>query len=68
MKIAKITDIEKINKIIEKAEVSLKNDGIDQWQKGSPDRALLARQIMRNRAYVFEENDEILAYVYLSED
>ena len=68
MRIAKFSDLDKINKIIDKAKVSLKQDGVDQWQKGSPDTALLARQISRNRAYVYEFDNEIAAYAYLSED
>lgn len=68
MRIATFNDLDKIYKIIEKAKDSLKNDGVDQWQKGSPDRGLLARQISRNRAYVYEKDDQVIAYAYLSED
>ena len=68
MRIAKFSDLENINKIIEKAKASLKNDGVDQWQKGSPDTVLLAREISRSRAYVYELDGEIVAFAYLSED
>ena len=68
MRIATFNDLDKIYKIIEKAKDSLKNDGVDQWQKGSPDRGLLARQISRNRAYVYEKDGQVIAYAYLSED
>lgn len=68
MRIATFNDLDKIYNIVEKAKVSLKNDGVDQWQKGSPDRGLLARQISRNRAYVYEKDGQVIAYAYLSED
>lgn len=68
MRIATFNDLDKIYKIVEKAKESLKNDGVDQWQKGSPDRELLARQISRNRAYVYEKDGQVIAYAYLSED
>lgn len=68
MKIATFKNLDKIYQIIEKAKDSLRNDGVDQWQKGSPDRGLLARQISRNRAYVYEKDDQVIAYAYLSED
>lgn len=68
MRIATFNDLDKIYNIVEKAKASLKNDGVDQWQKGSPDRGLLARQISRNRAYVYEKDGQVIAYAYLSED
>lgn len=68
MRKAKFSDLDKVNLIIESAKSSLKNDKVDQRQKGSPDRALIARQISRNRAYVYEFDNEVSAFAYLSED
>lgn len=68
MRKAKFSDIDKIKNLVEDAKVALKADGIDQWQRGVPDMAQIARQISRNSAYVYEIDDEILAYCYLSSD
>lgn len=67
MRKARVEDIKKINNIVEDAKISLKNDGVDQWQNSSPDMFLLRRQISKDRAYVLEDK-EILAYAYLSEE
>ena len=68
MRKAKFNDMEKINKIIDTAKESLKNDGVNQWQNGSPNLAKIAQQVSRSMGYVYEEDDEILAYAYLMED
>lgn len=68
MRKAIFSDLDKIKKIVNDAKESLKNDGIDQWQRGVPDMAILARQISRDSAYVYELDENIMAYAYLSSD
>lgn len=68
MRNANLKDLKNIIDIINKARAALKDDGVDQWQNGSPDNMLVGRQITRNSSYVYEKDEKILAYAYLSED
>ena len=68
MRKANLSDLKNVNEIVDDAKIALKNDGIDQWQNGSPDIMLLGRQISSENAFVYDNDDKILAYAYLSED
>ncbi len=68
MRKAIFSDLDKIKEIVNDAKKSLKDDGVDQWQRGVPDMASLARQISRDSAYVYELDENIMAYAYLSND
>lgn len=62
---ASLEDIESIGKIIEMARKSLRDDGIDQWQKTNPNEEIVREQIEKNDAYVFEKAGKVLAYAYV---
>lgn len=68
MRKANFKDLEKVSEILEQAKKSLKNDGVDQWQNGTPNLSLLGQQVSRNNSYVYEKDGKILAYAYLSPD
>ena len=68
MRKASLKDLKNITNIIDQAKESLKNDGVDQWQNGSPDNMLVGRQITSGNSYVYEMDENILSYAYLSED
>jgi possible acetyltransferase len=68
MRKANFKDLEKVSDIVEEAKKSLKNDGVDQWQKGTPNLPLLAKQVSRNYSYIYEKDGEVLAYAYLNPD
>jgi possible acetyltransferase len=68
MRKANFKDLEKVSDIVEEAKKSLKNDGVDQWQNGTPNLSLLGQQVSRNNSYVYEKYGEVLAYAYLSPD
>lgn len=68
MRKAGIKDIKKIEKIIDKAKKSLKKDEIDQWQIESMNEKFLLGQIETGKAYVFGNEEEILAYCFLSDE
>lgn len=68
MKRAEIKDINKIEYIIENAKKALKEDGVDQWQIGSMDRDFLCNQIIKGKAYVYEDKGNLMAYAYLSDE
>lgn len=62
---ASLGDIESIGKIIEMAKKSLRDDGIDQWQKTNPDEEMVRKQIEKDCAYIFDNEDRVLAYAYV---
>lgn len=68
MRKANFKDLEKVFDIVEEAKKSLKNDGVDQWQNGTPNLPLLAKQVSRNYSYIYEKDGEVLAYAYLNPD
>ena len=68
MKKAKLSDLKNIINIVDQAKESLKDDGVDQWQNGSPDTILIGRQISSGNSYIIVEDEEILAYAYLSDE
>lgn len=68
MKKASLKDLKNIINIIDQAKEALKIDGVDQWQNGSPDNMLVGRQITSGNSYVYERDENILAYAYLSEE
>jgi GNAT superfamily N-acetyltransferase len=65
MRLAENKDLEKILKIIKDASASLKADGVDQWQRGSPSKSMVENDIKNKKGYVFEEDSKLLAYAFL---
>ena len=61
-------DIYDIEKLIEFSRTSLKNDGVDQWQKTNPNLDLINRQIDEDCAYVLDLDGRAFAYAYLSKN
>lgn len=68
IRIAKKTDIRRIEEFIALAKASLKKDGVDQWQKSNPDKNLIEGQIEKKSGYVYERDGEVYAYAFLSEN
>ena len=48
-------DIDRILKIIEKAKAELKKMGLDQWQKGYPNREVIESDVKKGISYVLED-------------
>ncbi|WP_296112475.1 GNAT family N-acetyltransferase [uncultured Anaerococcus sp.] len=67
MRKAEIKDINEIKYIIDNAKRSLKEDGVDQWQIDSMDYDFIRDEINSKKAYVYEEEGEILSYAFLSD-
>lgn len=51
-------DVDRILEIIEKAKIELKKLGLDQWQKGYPDRGVIENDIKLGISYILEEISE----------
>lgn len=62
---ASLEDIESIGHLIEMARKSLRDDGIDQWQKTNPNKEIIKKQIEKDDAYVFDKEGKVLAYAYV---
>ncbi|MCI5839486.1 MAG: GNAT family N-acetyltransferase [Peptoniphilaceae bacterium] len=69
MRRADLNDLEKIYQIIEETKIIFKNEGIDQWQNGTPNKESIKENI-KDGGYVYEENGLVLGFCYLqkSED
>lgn len=67
MKIRKaiLKDFDSIMKIIKDAKDFLKEQGIDQWQNGSPNNEIILEDIKKEQGYVIVEDQEIIAYMAL---
>lgn len=68
MKIRKTTlqDIDSVLVIIEEAKQYFKEQGINQWQDGYPNRNSIINDINNKEGYVLEENGQILATCMIS--
>ena len=63
---AKSTEIEKIMSVIEDGVKFLKQQGINQWQHGSPGRSDVENDIKQETSYVYELDGEIVATTMLN--
>lgn len=62
----KIGDIGQILSIIDAAKRFFRENGIDQWQNGTPNRETVENDIKNGESFVVEENGEILACAMIS--
>ncbi len=65
MRKANIKDIVKIEEILLLAKSSLLKDGVDQWQKSSPNRHMILEQIEKGEGFVYEVDNEVAAYAHI---
>lgn len=65
---AKLTDIKEIMALIEQAKAYLKKQGVDQWQQGYPNEAVIKEDTVSGEGYVIEAEERIVAYVCVSFD
>lgn len=63
---AKSTEIEKIMSVIEDGVKYLKQQGINQWQHGSPGRSNVENDIKQETSYVYELDGEIVGTAMLN--
>lgn len=63
---AKAGDLPGILTLFEQARHSMKEQGIDQWQDGYPQKELLVSDIESGNAYVLTEEETVLGYFYFS--
>ncbi len=62
------TEIDTAIAIIHTAKEYLREQGIEQWQLGYPDKACLEQDIAQHKGYFLTDNDTILAYLCIDYD
>ena len=62
------TEIDRCWEIIQEARQYLKDQGIDQWQTGYPDRDCLERDVRTGKGYFLEEDGIPLGYLCVDFD
>ena len=65
---AMFEDVERVMEIIEAAKVSLRERGVDQWQRGYPDEQSVIDDVKNGKGYVVEEDGEVIATAHISFD
>ena len=63
---AKRTEIDEITSVIEDGKEFLKQQGINQWQHGSPGRSDVENDIKQETSYVYELDGKIVATAMLN--
>ena len=63
---AKKYELERVMKIIEDGTEFLKEQGVNQWQHGSPSRDEIINDINERISYVYEKSGEIVATAILT--
>lgn len=61
-------DLNQVMEIIEQGKVYLKSSGVDQWQNGYPNEAVIKEDIANGYGYVLECEGEVVGTVALSFD
>lgn len=63
-----ITDLPQILKALEEVKQNMFTQGIDQWDKHYPNADTIITDIQKEQAYIYTENEQILAYMVLNEE
>ena len=66
LRTTKKDELERVVKIIEEGREFLKEQGVNQWQHGSPSRDEIINDINEGISYVYERSDEIVATAMLT--
>ena len=61
-------DLETLTELVDSAVAAMKADGIDQWQKGYPNKEILTEDIRRGSMYVLETEEELVGMLNLQQE
>lgn len=67
MRKAEEKDLKKIMEVIEDGKISLREDGIDQWQNGLPKIDDIRENVESGQGYVYLIEDEVVAFAFIKE-
>lgn len=59
LRLAAVMDLPRIMEIIAQAQAYLAAQGVDQWQDGYPDEAVMGEDIALSRGYVYERDGKV---------
>ena len=59
-------ELERVMKIIEEGREFLKEQGVNQWQYGSPSRDVIINDINAGISYIYEKSGELVATAMLT--
>lgn len=60
-------DLVQASDVLEDVKIHLLSEGIDQWDQEYPNTMVLTHDIMKEQAFIYEEQGELLAYMVLNE-
>jgi GNAT superfamily N-acetyltransferase len=63
-----ITDLPQILEVLEEVKQYMFSQGIDQWDESYPNKDIISNDIKKKQAYIYTENEQILAYMVLNEE
>ncbi len=63
-----ITDLFQTLEVLEEVKQYMLSQGIDQWDEFYPNEDIISNDIQKKQAYIYTENEQILAYMVLNEE
>ncbi|MGL5276971.1 L-amino acid N-acyltransferase YncA [Myroides marinus] len=63
-----ITDLSQTLKVLEEVKQHMLSQGIDQWDESYPNKDIISNDIQKKQAYIYTENEQVLAYMVLNEE
>lgn len=63
-----ITDLSQTLEVLEEVKQYMFSQGIDQWDESYPNKDIISNDIQKKQAYIYTENEQILAYMVLNEE
>lgn len=68
LKLVLKSDLEQAMEIVNQAKQHLKEQGVDQWQSGYPDRACIEQDIQTGKGYFLVDGSDIFGYLCIDFD
>lgn len=63
-----ITNLSQTLKVLEEVKQYMLSQGIDQWDEEYPNQDTIINDIQNKQAYIYTENEQVLAYMVLNEE
>ncbi|MCT2409137.1 GNAT family N-acetyltransferase [Chryseobacterium antibioticum] len=60
-------DIIQASEVLEEVKMHMLSEGIDQWDQEYPNKIVLMQDVEKEEAFIYEEQNELLAYMALNE-
>ncbi|MDR0193917.1 MAG: GNAT family N-acetyltransferase [Myroides sp.] len=63
-----ITNLSQTLEVLEEVKQHMLSQGIDQWDEEYPNKDIITTDIQKKQAYIYTENEQVLAYMVLNEE